>query len=100
MVGWLIADCESKELAHKLIQGTALKQGIQPGTLSLHADNGPSMTSGTVAQLLEHLGIIKSHNRPYTSNDNPFSESQFKTLKYCSQFPGRFASIKEAEVFC
>lgn len=100
VVGWLIADRECQKLAHDLIQTTALRQGIQPGQLTLHADNGPSMTSGTVAQLLEHMGVVKSHNRPYTSNDNPFSESQFKTLKYCSAFPSRFASLAEAEQFC
>ena len=71
-MGWLIADSESKELARKLIQQSALKQGIQPNQLTLHADNGPSMTSLTVSQLLEHLGVAKTHNRPYTSNDNPF----------------------------
>lgn len=100
VVGWLIADREAKELAKKLIQKSALKQGVQPDTLTMHADNGPSMTSGTVGDLLENLGIAKSHNRPYTSNDNPFSESQFKTLKYCPEFPKRFASLKEAEAFC
>lgn len=100
VVGWLIADCENKELARKLIQETTLKHAIQPGSLILHADNGPSMTSGTVGDLLEHLGVVKSHNRPYTSNDNPFSESQFKTLKYCPQFPKRFASLQDAEQFC
>jgi len=100
VVGWLIADYESKELASKLIQATSLKQGIPPHQLTLHADNGPSMTSHTVAQLLDHLGIIKTHSRPYTSNDNPFSESQFKTLKYCPQFPDRFDSLTEAESFC
>ena len=100
MVGWLIADHESKELARKLIQTTALKQGIAPGHLTLHADNGPSMTSHTVAHLRDHIGIIKTHNRPYTSNDNPFSESQFKTLKYCPEFPTRFTSLEEAESFC
>jgi len=100
VVGWLIADAECKELARKLIQETALKQGIQRNQLTLHADNGASMTSHTVAQLLEHLGILKTHNRPYTSNDNPFSESQFKTLKYCPEFPGRFDSLKDAEMFC
>ena len=100
VVGWLIADRECKVLARELIHKTALKQGIQPGQLCLHADNGPSMTSGTVAQLLEHLGIAKTHNRPYTSNDNPFSESQFKTLKYCPEFPGRFDSVQDAELFC
>lgn len=99
-VGWLIADCESKELARQLIHKTALKQGIQPYQLTLHSDNGPSMTSHTVSQLLDTLGITKTHNRPYTSDDNPFSESQFKTLKYCPEFPGRFSNIKTAEKFC
>lgn len=100
VVGWLIADRECQLLARELIQKTALKHGIQPGQLTIHSDNGPSMTSHTVAQLLEHLGVLKTHNRPYTSNDNPFSESHFKTLKYCPQFPGRFESIKQAEKYC
>lgn len=100
VVGWLIAEAEAKELARKLIKETTLKQGIQPGTLCLHADNGPSMRSGTVSELLIHLGVDKSHSRPYTSNDNPFSESQFKTLKYRPEFPGRFESIEQAEKFC
>jgi transposase InsO family protein len=100
VVGWLIADRECQLLARELIQITTLKQGIQPNQLTLHADNGPSMTSHTVAQLLGHLGVLKTHNRPYTSNDNPFSESQFKTLKYCPQFPRKFNSIEHAEEFC
>ena len=100
VVGWLIADCESQDLARKLIQETALKQGIQPNQLTIHADNGPSMTSHTVAQLLEHLGVAKTHNRPYTSNDNPFSESHFKTLKYRPEFPVRCQSLQHAEAFC
>jgi len=100
VVGWLIADNESKEMARRLIQETALKHGVSRNQLTLHADNGPSMRSHTVAQLLDHLGINKTHNRPYTSNDNPFSESQFKTLKYCPQFPTRFDSLKAAEKFC
>ena len=99
VVGWLIADCESQALARKLIQQTALKQSIQPNQLTLHADNGASMKSHTVAQLLEHLGIIKTHNRPYTSDDNPFSESQFKTLKYRPDFPTRFTALNEGEGF-
>ena len=99
VVGWLIADCESKELARKLIQKTALKHGIQPQQLTLHSDNGPSMTSHAVSQLLENLGITKTHNRPYTSDDNPFSESQFKTMKYCPDFPGEFIEINAAEKF-
>lgn len=100
VVGWLIADCESQELARKLIQESALKQGIQPNQLTIHADNGPSMKSHTVSQLLEHLGVDKTHNRPYTSNDNPFSESQFKTLKYRPEFPVRCQSLNHAEAFC
>jgi putative transposase len=99
VVGWMIADRESKELARQLIQQSALKQGIQPGQLTLHSDNGPSMTSHTIAQLLDHLGISKTHNRPYTSDDNPFSESQFKTFKYYPDFPGTFGSLKSGELF-
>lgn len=100
VVGWMIAERESDALARRLIQKTAMKQGITPHQLTLHADNGPSMKSHTVAQLLEHLGILKTHNRPYTSNDNPFSESQFKTLKYCPAFPSRFDDLKHAESCC
>lgn len=100
VVGWMIADRECQHLARQLIQKSTLKQGIQPGQLTIHSDNGPSMTSNTVSQLLEKIGVLKTHNRPYTSNDNPFSESQFKTLKYCPQFPERFESIKHAEHFC
>jgi len=100
VVGWLIADCESQELARKLIQETALKQGVQPNQLTIHADNGPSMKSLTVAQLLDHLGVAKTHNRPYTSNDNPFSESHFKTLKYRPEFPVRCQSLQHGEAFC
>ena len=99
-VGWMIADRECQHLAKQLIQKTTLKYGIQPGQLTIHSDNGPSMTSQTVSQLLEKIGVLRTHNRPYTSNDNPFSESQFKTLKYCPQFPERFESIKKAEQFC
>jgi transposase InsO family protein len=100
VVGWLIAERESQDLARQLIHECALKQGIQPNQLSLHSDNGPVMKAHIVSQLLEHLGIIKTHNRPYTSNDNPFSESQFKTLKYCPDFPVQFADIDAAEKFC
>lgn len=100
VVGWMIEDRECQYLAKTLIQKTTLKHGIQPGQLTIHSDNGPSMTSQTVSQLLENIGVLKTHNRPYTSNDNPFSESQFKTLKYCPQFPERFESIACAEKFC
>jgi putative transposase len=100
VVGWMIADRECQHLAKTLIQKTTIKHAIQPGKLTIHSDNGPSMISQTVSQLLENIGVLKTHNRPYTSNDNPFSESQFKTLKYCPQFPDRFESIAHAEVFC
>lgn len=100
VVGWMIADRECQQLARHLIHESALKQGIQSGQLTLHADNGPSMKSHTVAELLEHLGILKTHNRPYTSNDNPFSEAQFKTMKYCPSFPVRFDSLAHGEDFC
>lgn len=99
VVGWLIAEKEAEFLARQLIQKTALRQGIQPFQLTLHADNGPSMKSHSVAKLLENLGIAKTHNRPYNSDDNPFSESHFKTLKYYPEFPGKFNDIKEAEKF-
>ena len=99
VVGWMIADRECQHLAKQLIQKTTLKHGIPAGQLTLHSDNGPSMTSHTVSQLLERIGVLKTHNRPYTSNDNPFSESQFKTMKYCPEFPNRFESIADAEEF-
>lgn len=100
VIGWMIAENECQHLAKKLIQKTTLKHSIQPGQLTIHSDNGPSMTSQTVAQFLDKIGVLKTHNRPYTSNDNPFSESQFKTLKYCPQFPERFESLSHAEAFC
>lgn len=99
VVGWLLADCESQELAKQLIEETALKHGILPSQLTLHADNGPCMTAHSVSQLFIDLGIAKTHNRPYTSNDNPFSESQFKTMKYCPEFPGRLETKAEWEAF-
>jgi len=100
VVGWLVAPHESSELAKQLIEETCIKQNIEPGTLTLHADRGSSMKSKAVAQLLADLGVTKTHSRPHVSNDNPYSESQFKTLKYCPQFPGRFGSIEDATAFC
>jgi putative transposase len=100
VVGWLVADRESAALAEELIAESAAKQGIAPGTLTLHADNGSSMTSKAVALLLADLGVTKSHSRPYVSDDNPFSESQFKTLKYRPDFPQRSGSLAEARSFC
>mgnify|MGYP000883615167 CR=1 FL=1 len=90
VVGWMVAPRESAELAKKLIQESLDRQGVSAGQLHLHADNGPSMTSKTLALKLADLGVTKSHSRPYVSDDNPFSESQFKTLKYRPEFPDRF----------
>ena len=100
VVGWMIASHESAVLAEQLIAESAFKQGISTGQLTLHADRGSSMRSKPVALLLEDLGITKTHSRPHVSNDNPFSESAFKTLKYRPSFPARFASIEEARAFC
>jgi len=99
VVGWTVAYRENAKLAEQLISETCRKQKIARGTLTLHADRGTSMTSKPVAFLLSDLGVTKTHNRPYTSSDNPFSESQFRTLKYCPQFPERFASIEHARAF-
>jgi len=93
VVGWMVAHRESATLAEKLIRETCARQGIAPGALTLHADRGSSMTSKPVAFLLADLGITKTHSRPQVSDDNPFSEAQFKTLKYRPDFPDRFGSI-------
>ena len=100
VVGWMIAQRELGALAKRLIEATYEKQNIEPGQLIIHSDRGPSMKSKPVALLLSDLGVTKSHNRPHVSNDNPYSEAQFKTLKYCPQFPGRFGSIQDARSFC
>lgn len=100
VVGWMIAERESAVLAQRLIAQTCEKEKIQEGQLTIHADRGASMKSKLVAHLLAELGVTKTHNRPYTSNDNPFSESQFKTLKYCPAFPERFGCIEDAGAFC
>jgi len=100
VVGWMIAERESAVLAQRLIATTCEKQGISADQLTLHADRGSSMKSKLIAQLLADLGVVKSHNRPHTSNDNPYSESQFKTLKYRPTFPNRFANINVAERYC
>jgi putative transposase len=99
-VGWMLASRESASLAQRLIEESCGKQGIQPGQLTVHADRGSSMTSKPVAFLLADLGISKTHSRPHTSDDNPFSEAQFKTLKYRPDFPKRFGSIEDARAFC
>jgi putative transposase len=98
--GWMVATRESAALAEKLIAATAAKQHITGGQLTLHADRGSSMTSKPVAFLLADLGVIQSHSRPHVSNDNPYSEAQFKTLKYRPGFPARFASIEAARAHC
>ena len=96
VVGWLLAEEEAGALAEQLIAETCRKQGIQRDQLTLHADRGAPMTAQTVAQLLEELGVTKSHSRPHTSDDNPFSEAQFKTLKYRPDYPERFESLAHA----
>jgi len=100
VVGWMVAERESQHLAQQLIEETCNKQGIVPGQLTIHADRGSSMTSKSVALLLADLGVEKTHSRPHTSNDNPYSEAQFKTLKYCPSFPERFGCLVDARGFC
>ncbi len=100
VVGWMVASRESAALAEVLIRQTCAKQGIGRDQLTIHADRGSSMTSKPVAFLLADLGITQSHSRPHVSDDNPFSEAQFKTLKYRPDFPGRFDSIEAARRHC
>lgn len=100
VVGWMIAHREQDALAKRLIEDSCTKQNIKPDQLLVHADRGPSMRSKVVAHLLADLGVTKTHNRPHVSNDNPYSEAQFKTLKYCPEFPERFGSIQDARSFC
>lgn len=100
VVGWMVAHAEQKALAKRLIDATCEKQQIAPGQRTLHADRGSSMKSNVVAYLLADLGVTKTHSRPHVCNDNPYSESHFKTLKYCPQFPERFGSIQDARAFC
>lgn len=96
VVGWMIADRESAELAEQLIAETCAKQGIDPGQLTIHADRGSAMIAKSVALLLIDLGVSKSHSRPHVANDNPFSEAHFKTLKYRPDYPDRFGSLPDA----
>jgi putative transposase len=100
VVGWMVAHREQDALAKRLLEQTCIKQNIEPGQLTVHADRGPSMKSKAVAHLFADLGITKTHSRPNVSNDNPYSESQFKTLKYSPEFPDRFGSIQDARFFC
>ncbi len=100
VVGWMVAHREQAALAKRLIEDTCTKQNIVKEQLTLHADRGSSMKSKVVANLLADLGVTKTHSRPYVSNDNPYSEAHFKTLKYCSAFPDRFGCIEDARTFC
>jgi putative transposase len=99
VVGWMIAEVESSELARQLIAETARKHNIQPNQLTLHADNGSPMKGKSLTQLLVDLSVTRSHSRPHTSDDNPFSEAHFKTMKYRPDYPNRFASIGDARIW-
>ncbi len=99
-VGWMVAHREASELAKDLISRTCSRQKIQMDQLLIHSDRGSPMTSKAVALLMSDLGITKSLSRPHVSNDNPYSESQFKTLKYRPEFPERFGCIQDARAFC
>jgi len=99
VVGWMISERESADLAEAFIAETCLKEGICPDHLTLHADRGSAMTSKSVAQLLADLGVTKTHSRPHVSNDNPYSEAQFKTLKYRPGFPAQFGSLADARAW-
>jgi putative transposase len=99
-VGWMVATRESAELALRLIEETTDKHAIRPGTLTIHSDRGAPMKAKPVAMLLSDLGIAKTHSRPHVSDDNPFSEAHFKTLKYRPEFPDRFGSLEDARSFC
>lgn len=100
VVGWMIAGRETAELAKQLIAESCIRQGIDENQLFIHSDRGAPMTSKALALLMSDLGITKSLSRPYVSNDNPYSESQFKTLKYRPSFPERFGSLQDARAFC
>jgi putative transposase len=97
--GWMLARAERAHLAERLLADTIAHQGVDRDSLTIHADRGPSMASKAVALLLGDLGVTKSHSRPHVSNDNPYSESQFKTLKYRPEFPNRFGSFEDAQSF-
>lgn len=99
VVGWMIAARETAELAEAFIAETCAKEGIVPGSLTLHADRGSAMTSKCVAHLLADLGVVKTHSRPQVSNDNPFSEAHFKTVKYHPSTPERFGSVEDARAW-
>lgn len=99
VVGWLISEKESAQIAEQFIAESCFKENIDQDQLTLHADRGSSMTSKMVAHLLADLGVTKTHSRPYTSNDNPFSEAQFKTMKYRPNYPDHFGCIEDARAW-
>jgi putative transposase len=99
VVGWMIAEREDAAVAEALIAETCAKEGIVPQQLTIHADRGSAMTSKAVAHLLADLGVVKSHSRPHVSNDHPFSEAAFKTLKYRPSYPDRFGSLIDARAW-
>ena len=96
----MIAHREQAELAKRFIEEAILKHEVPPGQLNIHADRGKVMTSKPVAFLMADLGVTKTHSRPYVSDDNPYSESQFRTMKYRPEFPDRFGSIQDSRAFC
>ncbi len=100
VVGWLLAERECAELAEQLIADAVSRHDVQAGMLTLHADRGAAIRSKPVAALLVDLDITKSHSRPHVSDDNPYSESQFKTMKYRPDFPARFGCIEDARLHC
>ena len=100
VVAWCVAPSESGQLAKELIADAVARHQVPPGQLTVHADRGSSMTSNPVVELLAFLGIGRTHSRPHVSNDNPYSEAQFKMLKYCPAFPERFGCIEDARAFC
>lgn len=99
VVGWMVALQEAATLAQRLLAQTCARHGIAEGTLTIHADHGPAMIAKSVALLLADLGVTQTHSRPHVSNDNPYSESQFKTLKYHPEFPARFGSLQDTRSF-
>jgi putative transposase len=99
VVGWMAAYQDSATLAQRLIEETCVRQGVEQGALTIHADRGAAMIAKSVALLLADLGVSQTHSRPHVSNDNPFSESQFKTLKYSPAFPDRFGSLPDTRSF-
>jgi putative transposase len=99
VVGWMIAEQESADLAQQLIAESYARHGIRPGQLQIHSDRGGPMTAKTIDQLLVDLGVTKSHSRPHVPNDNPFSEAQFKTMKYHPTYPERFGSLEDARAW-